>query len=87
MIRALGHKRLKALHIHDNDLIHDSHTLPFTQKIHWEDVMTALKEIQYDGVFTFEADNFLKQFPRELIVPASRLMLEVGRYLRKLYLY
>lgn len=85
MIRALGHSRLKALHIHDNDLVHDLHTLPFTQKINWEEVMTALKEIQYDGEFTFEADNFLRQFPEELVVHASRLMLEVGRCLIEKY--
>jgi L-ribulose-5-phosphate 3-epimerase len=85
MIRALGNKRLKALHIHDNDLIHDLHTLPFTQKIDWHEVMTALKEIQYDGDFTFEADGFLQQFPDELAVHASRLMLEVGRYFVKKY--
>ncbi len=85
MIRALGHDRLKALHIHDNDLVHDLHTLPFTRKINWDEVMTALKEIQYDGDFTFEADNFLKSFPDELVVHASRLMLEVGRYLVKKY--
>lgn len=85
MIKALGHDRLKSLHIHDNDLVHDLHTLPFTQKINWEEVMTALKEIQYDGEFTFEADYFLKSFPEELVVNASRLMLEVGRYLIEKY--
>jgi len=81
MIRALGHDKLKSLHVHDNDLLHDSHTLPFTGKINWEEVMTALKDIQYDGEFTLEADNFLKQFPDELVVHASRLMLEVARHL------
>jgi len=81
MIRALSGKRLKALHVHDNDLLHDSHTLPFTEKINWDEVMTALKEINYNGEFTFEADNFLSKFPPELAVHASRLMLEVGRYL------
>lgn len=86
MIRALGGKRLKALHIHDNDLVGDLHTLPFTQKVNWDDVMTALKEIQYDGDFTFEADAFLGQFPDELAEHASRLMLEVGRYFVKKYM-
>jgi len=81
MIRALGHDKLKSLHVHDNDFIYDLHTLPFIQKINWGEVMGALKEIQYDGEFTFEADNFLKLFPKELVVHASRLMLEVGRYL------
>lgn len=85
MIRALGGKRLKSLHIHDNDLVQDLHTLPFTQKINWDKVMTALKEIQYDGDFTFEADGFLRLFPDELAEHASKLMLEVGRYFVKKY--
>ena len=85
MIRALGGKRLKSLHVHDNDRISDLHTLPFTQKIDWDEVMTALKEIHYDGDFTFEADSFLEQFPDELAVHASRLMLEVGRYFVRKY--
>lgn len=85
IIRALGHDKLKALHIHDNDLIHDSHTLPFTEKMDWDRIMTALKEINYDGEFTFEADCFLMQFPKELVVHASRLMLEVGKYFVKKY--
>jgi L-ribulose-5-phosphate 3-epimerase len=80
MIRALGGKRVKALHVHDNDLVRDVHTLPFTRKIDWDEVMTALKDIGYDGELTFEADTFLSQFPDELAVHASRLMLEVGRY-------
>jgi len=85
MIRALGHKRLKSLHIHDNDLVHDLHNMPFNGKINWDEVMSALKEIQYDGDFTFEADSFLGQFPPELAVDASRLMLQVGRYFVKKY--
>lgn len=85
MIRALGGKRLKALHVHDNDMVHDLHTLPFTQKLNWDDIMKSLKEIKYDGDFTFEADSFLAQFPDELAEHASRLMLEVGRYLIRKY--
>lgn len=83
MIRALGKDRLKALHIHDNDLIYDLHSLPFVQKIRWDDVISALVEIQYDGELTFEADAFLRRFPEELVEHVSRLMLEVGRYLAR----
>lgn len=85
MIRALGGDRLKALHVHDNDLIHDLHTLPFTQKINWDDTMKALKDVKYDGDFTFEGDEFLGQFPDELAEHASKLMLEVGRYFVREY--
>jgi len=84
-INALGHERLKALHIHDNDKAGDLHTLPFTQKINWDDIMKALKNIDYNGDFTFEADHFLSGFPDELLLSASSLMLETGRYFIRKY--
>jgi sugar phosphate isomerase/epimerase len=83
LIHALGHDRLKALHVQDNDKINDSHIMPFTGRINWNDIMRALKDINYDGDFTFESDNFLHSFPAELYLKASSLMLETGRYLVK----
>ena len=80
MIGSLGGKRLKSVHIHDNDKIGDLHTLPFTQKISWDEIAKALKDIGYSGDFTFEADSFIEKFPQELYIGASKLMLEVGRY-------
>ena len=58
MIRALGN-RLQALHIHDNDQWHDSHKLPFTMDIDFDQIAQALKEIDYAGDFTLEADRHL----------------------------
>lgn len=80
-IKMLGKERLQALHVHDNDLHGDDHTLPFTRKIDFSAVTAALADIGYAGDFTFEADNFLKQFPRELHEDASRFMCCVGRQL------
>lgn len=81
MIRALGGKRLRALHVHDNDKTSDLHTLPFTRSIRWREIIDALIEIGYSGVFTFEADNFISGFPPELSFEASKFMATVGRYL------
>lgn len=61
MIYALG-DRLQALHIHDNDLIHDSHLIPFSGKIDFTSVVKALKDIGYQNYFTLEADTYLKAF-------------------------
>lgn len=58
-IRALGGSRLHALHVHDNDNVHDSHTIPFQGRIDWQAVMDALTEIGYDGDFTFEIGGAL----------------------------
>lgn len=60
MIRALG-KRLKALHIHDNDKLHDSHQIPFSMNIDFVAVAQALKDIGYDGYLTLEASSYVEE--------------------------
>lgn len=79
-INVLG-DRLKATHFHDNDAVTDSHTLPFTQKIKFEPIMKALKNINYQGDLTFEADKFLSGFPLEFCDTAAEFMLKTGRFL------
>jgi len=61
MIHALG-SRLQALHIHDNDKLHDSHQIPFSMDIDFDATIKALKDINYSGYFTLEADSYLKAF-------------------------
>ena len=58
MIHALG-RNLQALHIHDNDLHHDSHQIPFSMAIDFDAVIRALKAVNYTGWFTLEADRYL----------------------------
>lgn len=62
-IRTLGHKRLGALHVHDNDGRSDLHCLPYTVGccIDWQAVTDALGAIDYAGYFTLEADAFISQ--------------------------
>ena len=59
MIHTLGDS-LQALHIHDNDMWHDSHQIPFSMNINFDTVVKALKDIDYKGYFTLEADTYLK---------------------------
>ena len=80
MIRALGDS-LAALHIHDNDLWKDSHGLPFTMKIDFDAVVKALKEIDYKGEFTLEADTYLKDHTEENVFEG---VLEMARAARRL---
>lgn len=61
MIHTLGH-RLQALHIHDNDRIHDDHQIPFSMNIDFVPIVKALKDIDYKGWFTLEADVFMKAY-------------------------
>lgn len=81
LIRALGHDRLKALHIHDNDAVLDRHTLPYLGKIDWNQTMKALAEIDYDGVFTFEAFLFYANFEPDFFPTAARWIHDMGVYL------
>lgn len=64
MIHTLG-PRLQALHIHDNDCIHDNHQIPFSMNIDFDPIVKALKEICYPGYFTMEAGTFVQQFTAE----------------------
>lgn len=59
MIRALGN-RLHALHIHDNDKWHDSHEIPFSMSLDWNEIVKALVDIDYKGYFTLECDQYFK---------------------------
>lgn len=80
-VRALG-PRLQALHVHDNDLLADSHTLPFvTGKVDFAGLTSALRDIGYPGDLTLEADSFLLKFPLPLVPEALRLMAHTARYL------
>ena len=82
LVYALGYNRLGALHVHDNDHFHDSHTLPGFGLIDWEAFCRALGEIDYAGTFTFEADEFYCRIPDESIFPAATdMMHQTGRYL------
>lgn len=79
-IRKLEH-RITALHVHDNDFMQDQHILPYHGHADWNAILTALKEIGYQGPFTYEADNFLANTPEPLLPSALKLMAELGRYM------
>lgn len=80
-IRKLGKKRLKALHVHDNDGVSDMHTAPYLGTVDWDEITKALKKIRYEGDFTFEADSFLKYYPKEFIPTALKYLHDTGRML------
>lgn len=81
MIGTLG-ARLQALHIHDNDLRHDNHALPYTQGIDFSAVISALKGIGYKGDVTLEASGFLPRLPLNAYPAAVRLMADIAENIR-----
>ncbi len=78
MIRALG-GQLQALHVHDNDLWHDSHQLPFSMQIDFEGVARALREIGYAGEITLEADTYLAAYAPENYLEGFQHMAQSAR--------
>lgn len=80
MIHALGDK-LQALHIHDNDCVHDSHAIPFSMNIDFAAVVKALKEIRYSGWFTLEVCKEIEGNDEAAVLAEAR---EQVRAVRKL---
>ena len=84
MIKALGH-RLQALHIHDNDKWHDSHQIPFSMDIDFIPILKALKEINYSGYFTLEADKYLNDFTADNVFDGIQNMADSAKKLVEIY--
>lgn len=84
MIKALG-KRLCALHIHDNDRWHDSHQIPFSMDIDFEKVVAALREIKYNGYFTLESDQYLKDRTPENVLDGLKNMADTAKRLADMF--
>ncbi len=80
-IRKLGNE-IKALHIHDNKWGFDLHQMPFNGIIDWQDVAQALKEIQFEGVFSLEYHASSK-LPDALFEEVSRLYAKVAKEITK----
>lgn len=76
-IKKLG-SRLYGLHIHDNDFTCDNHSLPYSEKINFEEFISALAEIGYQGDFTFEVQFDKKKLPAELYPDATKYLYKIG---------
>ncbi len=78
-------KRIVALHIHDNDAIHDRHMAPYTGTILWDEFCEELRKIGYDGDLSFET---FRQVDRSVIDPELaptflKLIADIGLFFRK----
>ncbi len=80
MIETLG-QHIWALHLHDNDGLHDAHELPYTGVVDYEAVLKALAKVGYRGVLTLEAYGHLpKHSPHNI----QRGVMEMGETARQL---
>ena len=62
----------------DPDLMH---VLPLFGTVDWKTAVETLKEIGYEGYFSFEVNNYGNYFPDRLLPTALKLAYEVGEYL------
>lgn len=81
MVRGLGNE-LRVLHVHDNDGWSDLHQIPYFGVIDWADFGQALKEIGFDGSFSFEAAPPAK-LPTEVYEEMCRMLVRVGKEIVK----
>ncbi len=75
VIRQVG-KEVTTLHLNDNDAITDQHKIPLAGTVDWKDVLDALDEIGYDGVYNMELklDTFGKGLLKETAAFAVKVM-------------
>lgn len=89
-ITSLGH-RLKVLHIHDNDGRQDLHQIPFTftmsrenkPSTDWDGFIRGLRNIQFDGVLSFETAPVLSAFPDEMKETVLHFIAQIGQYFKE----
>ena len=75
---------LKATHVSDTHSQSDSdlmHIMPMFGKIDWRTIVKTLREINYQGYFSYEAHNYANTLPDEVIPTALKLSYEIGEYL------
>lgn len=80
MIRTLG-SHVQALHVHDTDRHHDNHQLPLTMQIDYDPILQALRDVNYQGDLTLEADSYLPGLPDEALMQGVRNMQHAAREL------
>ncbi len=77
---------IKCLHIHDNDLWHDNHQIPFSMQIDFMPIIKALKKIEYDGWFTLEACSYLNSFNQDNYLQGVKDLYESVKKIENLFL-
>lgn len=82
-LHVLG-KRVKALHLHDNDGDRDLHQAPFTGTVRWNDLCNSLREIGYSGDLNLETykQTSPKRCDEEMVRPSLRFMADAARHFR-----
>lgn len=71
-------KRVKAIHVQDNQGLADDHFLPFHGNTDWKEAMSALADIDYEGDMTFEIQEWGRFYPKELKCMMAEYAAKIG---------
>ena len=77
-------KSLKCTHVSDQTGINNDHILPLYGSTDWKECVGLLREIGYEGDFTFEMHRYGMNTPEPLILDALRYSIKVGEYILSL---
>ena len=80
IVPVLG-KRIKCLHVHDNDGRVDRHLAPMTGKLNWNYFCDSLRDIGYDCDLNFETfaqTTKAYEFSEQLLMPWLQLLASIG---------
>lgn len=80
VIRQMG-KEFTLLHLNDNDTLTDQHKMPLSGTIDWKDVLNALEEIGYEGVYNMELT--LERYGKDIAVDHAAFAVKVMKNLLK----
>lgn len=81
MLETLGNY-VTCIHLHDVDLVHDNHQLPFICNIDYAPIIKAFKKIEYKGDITLESGTFSERLPVELLPAAAKYAAAVTNYFK-----
>lgn len=73
-------KEIRVLHVHDNRYNRDMHLNPYDGIINWESFGKALRDVQFDGVFSLETAPGAK-LPDALFQEKSRHLVHICRFI------
>ena len=77
-IRTMG-SAVKCLHLNDNDTLTDQHKPPKTGVINWNEVLSALDEVGYDGVYNLELN--LQHFGKGFEIETAEFSIKLMRFM------
>lgn len=73
---------LRVLHVHDNEEGYDLHLFPGFGTIDWDEFAKALKEIDFQGVFSIEV-HVKSKYPDDIFEELSKTLAKIGKMIMK----